>query len=158
MRAPSRRMVLLLTFLAVLAVVMPFLVWHQTWFGRRLSEGEIERYLRDPQRPRKIQHALSQISDRIARNDPAVAGLYPSVVETARHPEHAIRATAAWVMGQDNTSEAFHQALLRLLEDPDLLVRRNAALSLVRFRDGSGRAELVAMLQSHAATAPANSA
>src|SRR6267154_1974511 len=51
-------------------------------------------------------------------------------------------------MGQDNKSEEFHQALQSLLSDNDPLVRRNAALQLVRFGDGSGRPELRSMLQS----------
>ena len=45
-------------------------------------------------------------------------------------------------MGQDNKSEEFHQALLSLLNDNDPLVRRNAALQLVRFGDGSGKARV----------------
>ncbi len=57
-------------------------------------------------------------------------------------------------MGQDNKSNEFHQALLTLLSDSEPLVRRNAALQLVRFGDASGRPDLRAMLQSFAAKAP----
>src|SRR5262249_31297326 len=66
----------------------------------------------------------------------------------------------AWVMGQDNTSEDFHRALLSLLNDSEPLVRRNAALQLVRFADAngkpdaSGRPELRAMLQPFEAKSP----
>jgi multidrug efflux pump subunit AcrA (membrane-fusion protein) len=50
-------------------------------------------------------------------------------------------------MGQDNTVPEFHAALLRLVNDPQPMVRRNAALSLVRFgQDASGHAEILAML------------
>ncbi len=57
-------------------------------------------------------------------------------------------------MGQDNKSEEFHQALLTLLNDTEPLVRRNAALQLVRFGDASGRRELRAMLQSFETKSP----
>jgi hypothetical protein len=57
-------------------------------------------------------------------------------------------------MGQDNTSEDFHRGLLSLLSDTEPLVRRNAALQLVRFTDASGRPELRAMLQPFEAKSP----
>src|SRR6185503_12275320 len=62
--------------------------------------------------------------------------------------------TAAWVMGQDNKSEEFHAALAQLIKDEDPLVRRNAALQLVRFGDASGRDELRAMLKPFEAKSP----
>jgi hypothetical protein len=52
----------------------------------------------------------------------------------------------AWLMGFDNKSPEFHEALKKLLQDQEPLVRRNAALALVRFNDASGRGELVSML------------
>jgi pyruvate/2-oxoglutarate dehydrogenase complex dihydrolipoamide acyltransferase (E2) component len=58
------------------------------------------------------------------------------------------------VMGQDNKSQEFHQALISLLNDAEPLVRRNAALQLVRFGDGSGRPEFRAMLQPFEAKSP----
>jgi hypothetical protein len=140
--------------LAVLAVIMPFLVWHQTWFGRKLTSQEVGRYLQDNDHPRKIQHALTEISGRISDGDSATRAWYPQVAALASHPESKIRVTAAWVMGQDNSSELFHSALLRLLRDPDLMVRRNAALSLVRFSDASGRAELMSVLEPFSVRAP----
>jgi hypothetical protein len=50
-------------------------------------------------------------------------------------------------MGFDNKSEEFHQTLLKLVKDPQPIVRRNAALALVRFNDAAGRQELLAVLQ-----------
>lgn len=141
----------LLAGLAALLIVVPFLFWRDTWFGRPLSRSEIRRYLEDNSRPRRIQQALSQIADRIVGGDASVREWYPRVMALARHPAPDIRTTAAWVMGQDNGSEAFHQALLGLLTDSDVLVRRNAALALVRFQDSSGRPELVAVLRCGAA-------
>ncbi len=49
-------------------------------------------------------------------------------------------------MGFDNKSQEFHQSLLKLIKDTEPIVRRNAALALVRFDDGAGRGELVAAL------------
>jgi HEAT repeat protein len=49
-------------------------------------------------------------------------------------------------MGQDSTSALFHHTLLQMLRDDEVLVRRNAALSLVRFGDDEGLNELRAML------------
>jgi HEAT repeat protein len=144
----------MLALAAALFVVVPFLFWRQTWFGRPLSRSEIQEYLQDNARPRRIQHALSQIADRLARGDTTVTEWYPRILELARHPAPEIRLTAAWVMGQDNAFEAFHPALRDLLKDRELMVRRNAALSLVRFRDAAGRAELVDMLRPHTVRAP----
>jgi HEAT repeats len=150
----ERRRWLVLAALAVLAVIVPFTVWRQTWFGRPLTDDEIGRYLDSPDRARKVQHALSQVSERIVGGDRGVERWYPQVVSLARHPLAPVRATAVWVMGQDNRSDAFHRALLERLQDSDVMVRRNAALSLVRFGDASGRAEILAMLQPYTVRAP----
>lgn len=135
-------------------VLVPFLFWRSTWFGRPLTEQETGRYLGDTEHPRKTQHALVQLGERMVRGDAEVKRWYPQVRELAVHPSSEIRATAAWVMGQDNQAEEFHDALRGLLLDPEPLVRRNAALSLVRFGDAGGKAELRAMLRPCGALAP----
>jgi hypothetical protein len=150
---PSRRVALMAAF-AALCVLIPFLGWQATWFGRRLTETEIDRYLSDGSRPRKVQHALSQVADRIQRGGPAAERWYPRVVELSRDSAVPIRNTAAWVMGHDNRSALFHAALLALLADGEPMVRRNAALALVRFGDAAGRAELLAMLEPYTIRAP----
>jgi len=136
-----------LIILATLFIVVPFLTWYGTWFGRTLSDEEIAKYVADDKNPRHIQHALARIEERIEAGDPSVKKFYPQVVALTRSPVAEIRKTTAWVMGQDNTSEEFHKALVPLLGDSEPLVRRNAALQLVRFGDGIGRPELRAMLQ-----------
>lgn len=150
----ERRRWFVLSALAVLAVIVPFTVWRQTWFGRPLSDDEIGRYLNSTDRARKVQHALSQVSERIVRGDRGAERWYPQVVSLAGHPLAPVRATAVWVMGQDNRSDAFHRALIERLRDSDVMVRRNAALSLVRFGDGSGKAEILAMLHPFTVRAP----
>ena len=143
-----RRASLPLIIVAALFIIVPFLTWYGTWFGRDLSDQDIAAYLSDEKNPRHIQHALSRVEERIERGDPAAKKFYPQIIALAKSPTGEIRKTAAWVMGQDNKSEEFHQTLLSLLSDSDPLVRRNAALQLVRFGDGSGRPELRSMLQS----------
>jgi pyruvate/2-oxoglutarate dehydrogenase complex dihydrolipoamide acyltransferase (E2) component len=58
-------------------------------------------------------------------------------------------------MGFDNQSAEFHEALKKLVRDPEPLVRRNAALALVRFNDNSGSRELVEILRLYHVRAPA---
>jgi hypothetical protein len=159
--APRRRPSnIWLIIVAALFIIVPFLTWYLTWFGRALSDDKIAEYLADDQHPRNIQHALAQIEARMEKNDATVKKFYPRVVELTKNPNTEVRKTVAWVMGQDNTSEDFHRGLLSLLSDTEPLVRCNAALQLVRFtgadgkRDGSGRPELRAMLQPFEAKSP----
>ena len=143
-----------LIIIAALFIIVPFLTWYLTWFGRQLSDEDVATYLADEQNPRHLQHALSQVAERIERHDPQVKKFYPQVIALSRNPTAEIRKTTAWVMGQDNSSEEFHQALLGLLNDSEPLVRRNAALQLVRFADASGRPELRAMLEPFEVKSP----
>lgn len=149
-----RRASLPLIIVAALFIIVPFLTWYGTWFGRDISDEEIATYLADEKNPRHIQHALSRVEERIERGDPTVKKFYPQIAALTKSPTAEIRKTAAWVMGQDNKSEGFHQALLTLLTDSEPLVRRNAALQLVRFGDASGRPELRAMLQPFETKSP----
>ena len=68
---------------------------------------------RRPHPAREIQHALAQLETRIEARDPRVKQWYPQIVALATDPVDEIRVTDAWVMGQDNTSEEFHRALLQ---------------------------------------------
>jgi hypothetical protein len=133
--------------LALLFVLMPFLFWNATWFGRPLNDAQISKALADRSHPRDIQHALTQIESRIEAGDPSARKWYPQITQLAGEPVDEIRLTDAWVMGQDNSSEEFHHALSQLLADSNPMVQRNAALSLVRFKDDSGHAQIVAMLR-----------
>ena len=160
-RAGRRRTPWPLVVVAVLFVVVPFLTWYWTWFGRTLSDSEIESYLRDGN-ARHAQHALSQVAERIEEGQRAekegggksgggvdAGRWYPRVVALSKSDAADLRMTAAWVMGVDHRSEEFHAALVPLLEDPEPIVRRNAALALVRFGDPRCRAELLAMLRPY---------
>ena len=153
--APSRiRASWPILLLAILFVVASFLTWYLTWFGRGLSDSEVTKYLSDYNHPRHVQHALLQVQERIVRGDKAASQWYPQIVTLAGHPETEFRLTAAWVMGADNTSDQFHNALKTLLSDREPIVRRNAALALVRFNDAISRPELLAILQPFTLKAP----
>jgi hypothetical protein len=137
-----------------LLVLMPFLFWWNTWFGRHLSDKQVTEYLRDNTHPRHIQHALIQMGERMSRHDSSVSVWYPDLVRLSTHSVEEVRNTDAWVLGQDTAGPGFHDALLKMLGDGSPVVRGNAALSLVRFGDASGRAQIVALLQDAKITAP----
>jgi len=138
-----------LAVVAALFIILPFLSWYGTTFWRTLGDEEIEKYIGDTEKPRHVQHALEQIDRRILAGDPEVKKWYPRVVSVAGNQLPDLRLAAAWVMGDDNRAEEFHVALKQLLTDQEPAVRRMAALSLSRFNDGSGRAELNSMLRSY---------
>lgn len=129
-------------------VLVPFLFWKGTWFGRQLSDQEMAKYLAPDAKPRYIQHALLQISEKLSQgHKDEVKKWYPLMLALTNHPMPEVRATIAWSLGQDNQESFFHDSLRLLLKDPNTLVRRNAALSLVRFGDDSGRAEFLSILR-----------
>jgi hypothetical protein len=140
--------------LAILFVAATFLAWYFSWFGRELSDADVSTYLADDKKPRHVQHALVQIQKRIERGDPNVKNWYPQLITLSGNPETEFRLTVAWLMGFDNRSEEFHEALLKLLRDQEPIVRRNAALALVRFQDDGGRDELLTVLRPFPVRAP----
>src|SRR5229473_2118261 len=150
--SPRNRALFFVT--AWLIVLMPFLFWWNTWFGRQLPDKQISEYLQDEKHPRHIQHALIQLGERMGRHDSRAARWYPDMIRLALHPVEEVRNTDAWVMGQDTSGPSFHETLVKMLQDQSPLVRGNAALSLVRFGDASGRPHIVALLQPARITAP----
>jgi len=150
-----QRAYLMITVFALLLVLFPFLFWYNTWFGRKLTDTQITDYLADPAKPRHAQHALVQIGERLTHHDAGVARWYPQVVELSSSPLIELRQTSAWIMGQDHTYAPFHQALLKLIADPQPMVRRNAALALSNFSDPAARPELLAMLRPFTLPSPA---
>jgi biotin carboxyl carrier protein len=147
--------ILVLTFAFVL---MPFLLWYMTTFSRPLSDADIAEYFADSAHPRRAQHALSQIADRIMSPNAAIRDSaktwYAEVVKYSTQGSDELRVTAAWVMGQDNQSAEFHAALRKQLSDANPMVQRNAALSLVRFADPAGHDIIAGMLAPYAMAAP----
>ena len=143
----SRTQKLLFFLTAWLICLMPFLFWWNTWFGRKLSDQQLNEYLHDTKKPRHVQQALVQVGERITRQDATAKQWYPDLARLAVDPVEEVRNTDAWVMGQDTSGAGFHEALLKMLTDPSPMVRGNAALSLVRFGDATGRPQILALLQ-----------
>ncbi|MGA9308175.1 MAG: hypothetical protein WBW31_22445 [Candidatus Sulfotelmatobacter sp.] len=143
----SRTQKLLFFVTAWLICLMPFLFWWNTWFGRKLSDQQLTEYLHDTKKPRHIQQALVQVGERITHQDSTAKQWYPDLVRLAADPVEEVRNTDAWVMGQDTSIAGFHDTLLKMLADPSQMVRGNAALSLVRFGDATGRPQILALLQ-----------
>ena len=139
--------ILVLTFAFVL---MPFLLWYMTTFTRPLNDADLATYFQDTAHPRRAQHALSQIADRIMSPNPGIRASakiwYPEVIKFSEQGSDELRVTSAWVMGQDNQSPEFHAALQKQLADANPMVQRNAALSLVRFADPAGHVLIAGML------------
>ena len=150
----SRAQKLLFFLTAWLICLMPFLFWWNTWFGRKLTDRQLNEYIHDTKKPRHIQQALVQVGERITRQDASAKLWYPDLVRLAADPVEEVRNTDAWVMGQDTSGAGFHEALLKMLADPSPMVRGNAALSLVRFGDATGRPQILALLQPANITAP----
>ncbi|HEX8178262.1 MAG TPA: hypothetical protein VF525_01840 [Pyrinomonadaceae bacterium] len=143
-----------LVVVAALLIIVPFIFWYGTWFGRPLSDAEIEKYLRDEANPRHEQHALAQIAGHMEQHDADVHRWYPQIAGLASSRHADVRMTTAWVMGKDARAPEFHAALGQLLADAEPIVRRNAALALVPANDASGRAELLAMLRPYTFNSP----
>ncbi len=142
--------------LAALFVAATSLAWYFSWFGRELSDADVSKYLADEKSPRHVQHALLQVQKRMERGDGSAKNWYPQLIVLSGSQETEFRLTVAWLMGFDNQSQEFHNALLKLLRDHEPIVRRNAALALVRFNDPSGHDELVSVLKPYVLQAPAD--
>jgi biotin carboxyl carrier protein len=152
-RRPGPKAYFLITLIAVLLVLFPFLFWYQTWFGRKLTDEQITEYFADTEKPRHAQHALVQIGERVQQHRD-VSRWYPQILREASSPSLEIRENTAWIMGQVGYPP-FHDALSRLLHDPQPMVRRNAALGLANYGDDAAEPELAAMLQPYTITASA---
>jgi len=150
----SRTQKLLFFLTAWLICLMPFLFWWNTWFGRKLTDQQLNEYLNDTKKPRHIQQALVQVGERITRQDTAAKQWYPELVRLAADPVEEVRNTDAWVMGQDTSGAGFHEALLKMLADSSPMVRGNAALSLVRFGDATGRPQILQLLRPAQISSP----
>ena len=136
------------------SILVPYIFWHQTWFGRRLPDANLTEYLAERENPRHLQHALQELKSRMIEKPGSARSHYRSILELADHEASTVRRMSAWVMGEDRTEESFHAKLLVLLTDDDLRVRHNAALSLARFGDQTSRPLLLAMLLPHPISTP----
>ena len=152
-RSPGRKAYLSISLIVLAMVLLPFISWYVTWFGRPLSDSAMDDYFHDKSKPRHAQHALVQLSERLTHGK-NVSRWYPDVLQQASSPRVELRQTTAWLMGQVKGYEPFREALLRLIHDPQAMVRRNAALALASYGDSAARPELVAMLRPYTVLAP----
>ncbi|MBV9959729.1 MAG: HEAT repeat domain-containing protein, partial [Acidobacteria bacterium] len=149
-----QRATLPLIIVAALFIIVPFLAWYGTWFGRDLSDEKITEYLADEKNPRHVQHALSQLAEKLEKKDASARRWYPQIAALSNSNVPELRSNAAWLMGKDNQAQEFHEALLKLLRDGEPIVQRNAAVSLVAFNDRNALPVVRSMLQPYALTAP----
>src|SRR5229473_4588478 len=104
----AKKWLVAILVLAFAFVLMPFLLWYMTTFSRPLTDAGLASYFSDKEHPRRAQHALSQVADRILSPNPAIRDSakvwYPEVLKLSVQGSDELRVTAAWVMGQDNHS------------------------------------------------------
>jgi biotin carboxyl carrier protein len=143
---PMRNHILFLVAMWLIAL-LPFLLWRGTWFGRPLSDQQIGDYLHDNTNAKNVQHALTQLADRMQRRDESAIAWYPDVVRLSLFPVEDVRATAATSMGFDPSRTDFHDALIVAMKDSSPAVRANAAIALANFGDPLGHDELMRILQ-----------
>ena len=74
-----------LIIIAALFIIVPFLTWYLTWFGRALSDEDVATYLADEKNPRHLQHALSQVAERIGAVYAMALGRSSLALDTAAH-------------------------------------------------------------------------
>ncbi len=147
--SPTKRKstpLLMVAILVFASLALPVYFWKGTWFGTQLTDEQIREYLTDADNPRKTQHALERITERIQSKDANAASFYPLIPPLASNDRHEIRMMAAWVMGWDTSGDGFQEALQKLVNDPVELVQRNAALSLSKYDDYRSKPVLLSML------------
>src|SRR5262249_8148883 len=64
-----RRPAAILLIVGALFIIVPFWAWYATWFGRTLTDSQMASYLADREKPRHVQHALTQLERRIRDGD-----------------------------------------------------------------------------------------
>ena len=76
---------------------LPFLFWYSTWFGRKLSDSDLDAYFADRSKPRHAQRALVQVGERLSHGQSA-SRWYPQVIALANGSGLRVRQTAAWIV------------------------------------------------------------
>src|SRR4030095_1788416 len=82
----SRKYPWAILVVVVLFVIIPFISWYGTWFGRPLSDTRMREFLHDRDKPRNVQHALAQLADRIIAGDQSATSFYPDIIAAAKNP------------------------------------------------------------------------
>src|SRR6476660_7425312 len=92
-KGPHRKYPWAILVVVALFVIIPFISWYGTWFGRPLSDARMTEYLHDQNKPRNVQHALAQVGNRIIDGDQSVKRFYADVIATSQHQQPEVRMT-----------------------------------------------------------------
>jgi len=138
--------------LAIGAVVLLTLVGSGKARGGPVNEAQITQMLRNDLDPEGIVYALTRIQERV-RNHQAAAQWYPELVRLSNSREEQVGHTVADLMGQVPRPE-FREALLSMLRSRSVLVKNSAALALAELGDGTGREQLLSIMQPVRLTSP----
>ncbi len=157
----KRRWLYAVLVLALLFVLMPFLFWQATWFGRPLDDAQITKFLEDHEHPRNAQHALAQIEQRIENPDPSIRASarqwYPEIIRVAAlgGDEFGLRPPGSW-----GRTIPRRRSIRRCSRCSVTGIRWFAAMLrwAVRFSDAAGHDEIVGMLSPYTVIAPAGGA
>jgi hypothetical protein len=149
---PQRRRFVLVTA-ALCLFGLPLLFSTYVWFGGAPDEQELALHLGEPVRVAQARQAIAQIAVRMSRGGRSMQHWYPRIRALAVFPDPDLRQSVAWAMGRDSSEASFREPLRKLLADPDVMVRRAAALSLANHGDAQSKAELEAMLRPYAVRA-----
>jgi len=140
--------------LVLVTMLVAYCSWYGSSFGRGLNDDQIFERLDPGVAPRDIQHALSQLEERLSPTYPGRERFREKVVELARSEHVEIRRQVAWVMGREPAPD-YREGLVGLIDDADPGVRFNAACSLSNFNDPRARRRLIEALKPIEIRAPA---
>lgn len=129
--------------------------WFSSSFDRGLTDDQILERLDPGAPPRDVQHALTQLEERLGPRYEGRERFREPVAALARSEHVEIRRQVAWVMGRE-PAEVYRERLARMLVDEDAGVRLNAACSLSNFNDPRARPRLLEGLGSFEVVAPAS--
>lgn len=140
--------------LVLVTMLVAYCSWYGSSFGRGLNDDQIFERLDPGVAPRDIQHALSQLEERLSPTYPGRERFREKVVELARSEHVEIRRQVAWVMGREPAPD-YREGLVGLIDDADPGVRFNAGCSLSNFNDPRSRPPLLEALKPIPILAPA---
>ncbi len=143
---------------SIMSVVIMLVIigfsWRSCWYATKLSDSDMVELLGGEGNDSRIHKALSQFVDRAENKDPRVKDWYDLVAKLGQHKTSQIRSTAAWAMGYIKDYPPFIPVLTAMLDDEELQVRYNAAVSLGAAKQKVARPILRLMLNEHAIKSP----
>lgn len=145
-RSKDKRGPILLMGILLVTAVIAFVSWYSSSFKRPLSDDQIIERLETGD-ARSIQHALSQLEERLSPRYDGRARFREPVVALAKDEYVEIRRQVAWVMGRE-PAPVYRETLTKMLADADLGARVMAACSLSNWNDPLARPVLLTGLDA----------